>query len=315
MMYLNGQPISNIEFTGIVNIDQTYNPESENPQSGKAIASAIANVSNAYKATKENNIIIVDDASPLEHNLTVNLKSDVITDFSSVKLFRYGKNLHNLYAESVKSLGGTNSFDTVLKNNGLLTITSDNKKITTQYHCPIFTLYEAELPKGSYTFSFKCGFENSVPTGAKPNFFCIYKDNEASVGEYLQDGEYNFKLSLENKTTIRIDFYKHVFYAQEEGQGSEYVSDTVFKANFWDIQLESGENVTEYEDYKQVQEVTANADGSVNGLLSVAPNMTLISDVDVVIECEYNKDINSITGYATKEELRAAIGEALEGDY
>ena len=99
---------------------------------------------NALKAKSVGKTVVVNDVSPLEHNLDVKLKSDVLTDFSSVKVLRYGKNIYDLYSESVKSLGGVNSFDTVSKNNGLLTITSDNKKITTQYHCPIFTIYEEE---------------------------------------------------------------------------------------------------------------------------------------------------------------------------
>ena len=136
----------------------------------------------------------------------------------------------------------------------------------------------------------------------------------------MQDGKYNFKFSLENKTTVRIDFYKHVFYAETNGAGSEYASDTVYKANFWDIQLESGANATEYEGYKQVQEVTANADGSVTGILSIAPNITLISNDDVIIECEYNKDINCITDQvynagSQNAQSGVAVAEALSAFY
>lgn len=43
MAYLNGKRILNVEFTGITNVDQTFNPESENPQSGIAVAEAIRN--------------------------------------------------------------------------------------------------------------------------------------------------------------------------------------------------------------------------------------------------------------------------------
>ena len=42
MAYINGEEILNVEFTGIVNVDQEYTPESENPQSGKAVAQAVA---------------------------------------------------------------------------------------------------------------------------------------------------------------------------------------------------------------------------------------------------------------------------------
>lgn len=58
-------------------------------------------------------------------------------------------------------------------------------------------------------------------------------------------------------------------------------------------QLEFGSTPTEYEQYKE-QTATANADGTVEGLTSVSPNMTLIADVDgIVIDCEYNVDTNT----------------------
>ena len=44
MMYFNGKPIGSANINGLVNIDQNYNPESENPQSGKAVAEALANI-------------------------------------------------------------------------------------------------------------------------------------------------------------------------------------------------------------------------------------------------------------------------------
>lgn len=46
MAYINGKEILNVICTGgaSVDVDQEYNPESANPQSGKAVAEAIAGV-------------------------------------------------------------------------------------------------------------------------------------------------------------------------------------------------------------------------------------------------------------------------------
>ena len=41
MAYVNDKKILNVEMFGLVNIDQEYNPESENPQSGIAVAEAV----------------------------------------------------------------------------------------------------------------------------------------------------------------------------------------------------------------------------------------------------------------------------------
>ena len=55
-------------------------------------------------------------------------------------------------------------------------------------------------------------------------------------------------------------------------------------------QVEMGASKTEFEPYKELQTVTANAEGVVKGLTSISPNMTLIADKDVVLECEYIAD-------------------------
>jgi len=59
---------------------------------------------------------------------------------------------------------------------------------------------------------------------------------------------------------------------------------------FRKIQVEFNSVATEYEPYKGSQTVTSNEDGTVNGLTSVSPNMTLLTENDVVLECEYLVD-------------------------
>lgn len=51
------------------------------------------------------------------------------------------------------------------------------------------------------------------------------------------------------------------------------------------LQIEHGSSATPYEDYKTPQTATADADGKVSGLTSVAPTMTVVSDE--VVECTY----------------------------
>ena len=63
-------------------------------------------------------------------------------------------------------------------------------------------------------------------------------------------------------------------------------------------QLEIGTTETEYEQYKIPQSATANADGTVEGITSLSPTMTLLTDTaGTVINCEYNRDTNkALTG-------------------
>ena len=64
-------------------IDQTYTPDSENAQSGKAVAEAVANeqkrsdntFANALKGNKSGSAILIDDVSPVPHEMNVKVRS------------------------------------------------------------------------------------------------------------------------------------------------------------------------------------------------------------------------------------------------
>lgn len=60
---------------------------------------------------------------------------------------------------------------------------------------------------------------------------------------------------------------------------------------FYNCQIEFSDTPTEYKPYKEPQTATANSEGVVEGLVSLSPNMTLISDTEgVIINCTYNVD-------------------------
>lgn len=60
-------------------------------------------------------------------------------------------------------------------------------------------------------------------------------------------------------------------------------------------QIEVGTVATEYEKGIPLESFTPASDGSVSGMMSTAPNMTILTDTEgVVVECEYNKDTNKV---------------------
>lgn len=80
---------------------------------------------------------------------------------------------------------------------------------------------------------------------------------------------------------------------KEVTQLTLYGRQNVTSQNFYDMQIELGNNATEYEPYIEPQTVKANAEGVVEGLTSLAPTMTLIpSSNEVIIEMEYFRDID-----------------------
>jgi len=72
------------------------------------------------------------------------------------------------------------------------------------------------------------------------------------------------------------------FFHENSVQAGQY-------AQFKDFQVEINTTPTEYEPYK-LQTVMANSDGTVNGLTSLSPNMTLLTEDNVDLECEYMAD-------------------------
>lgn len=69
-------------------------------------------------------------------------------------------------------------------------------------------------------------------------------------------------------------------------------------------QFELNNTVTEYEAYKEVTEYIPTSDGVVEGVGSLSPNMTILTDTEgVIVECEYNKDTNKVV-----QKLADALG-------
>ena len=73
------------------------------------------------------------------------------------------------------------------------------------------------------------------------------------------------------------------------------------------MQLEVGTDATEYEAYKGQDTYTPIADGTVKGVKSIYPSMTIFTDNDgVLINCEYNADTKKYIDNKFAE-LQAAI--------
>lgn len=50
-------------------------------------------VANALKGSKSGELLLIDDISPVNHDMTVKISSDTVTDLTAVKVIRQGKNL------------------------------------------------------------------------------------------------------------------------------------------------------------------------------------------------------------------------------
>lgn len=101
-------------------------------------------------------------------------------------------------------------------------------------------------------------------------------------------------ISAEKASVNGYTINKRLFYNADLKLLSLVIAkgDTVDEALY--PQVEVGNEATEYEPYNS-QTVTANADGTVDGVLSLSPNMTIFTDAsEINIECEYNRDTNKV---------------------
>lgn len=85
--------------------------------------------------------------------------------------------------------------------------------------------------------------------------------------------------------------YKSIVQIYVESTNQE-IGDTSLVGTYR-FQLEEGEATTEFEKYIEPVTYTPEADGTVNGVTSLSPTMTLLTDTEgVTLDVEYNVDIN-----------------------
>ena len=249
----------------IPSVDQTYTPDSENAQSGKAVAEAVAieqkrsdnTFANALKSSKSGSAILIDDVSPVTHKMSVKISSDTVTDLTSVTVSKCGKNLW------------CDDYD--------------------KYTHNVYNIYPISLPKGDYYVSIN-KYGSETVTGV-------------TVGIATSGDDYPFNNSLSVVLTSsgvelpqKITVTDDIWTAPKLAIFATKADWEKFFANYH-LQLEVGSTATDYEPYVEPTEYRPNADGTVNGVTSLYPNTTLMTDTNgVIINCEYNKDINKFSG-------------------
>lgn len=245
---------SSINNGGDITVDQTYNPESENPQSGKAIATEIERVNNTFapviKNTASGSAIFIEDIASAEHTLAVKVSSDDNIDLTSVKVKTGGKNLLSYpYTSNATTNNGitwtVNSDGTIIAN-GTATAQS------------IFYLRQhISLQAGKM---FVQGLGDSYNKG---------------IGMVFNNIGYVY---ADDKTVNIPDGYKNTIYLFVKS--GTIVDNVLIKPPF-----------ACYNDDDIVKEYEVNSDGTVEGVKSISPQMNIFTDtLGVNIACEYNAD-------------------------
>ena len=288
----------------IPSVDQTYTPDSENAQSGKAMAEAVLAeekradnaFANALKGNKSDTAILLDDISPVSHEMSVKISSDTVTDLTTVKVSRCGKNLIPFPYQDLKlGTSTTNGIDFTVYDDGSILINGTATSNTTKY------LYRDATGllglKSGVTIS---GSKNASDDTQQDNvyFICNYYDSAGIMQAGIQ-----MSIVASSKQTITDDWkglgiYLHI-------PSGKILNNLLIKP-----QLEIGTTATEYEPYSAPTEYTPNADGTVNGVTSLYPSTTLTTDTNgVLIDCEYNRDISK--AFAALDTAQVSTGSKI----
>ena len=204
----------------------------------------------------------------LEEGATATPYTPYTTDFSGVEVSRYGKNF--MLMQPIRKLKA-NFKDCFYLPKGTYTVSMNFVNATSWRFA--FTLYDLKgnlitdvIEKPEHLSGISKVLNYSSANGG------IYQN-----AENITSNSMTFK--TDDNYYIGINFY---------------FGNTTADTTATNCQLEIGTTATAYEPYKEPQTASATADGTVDGLTSLSPNMTLVTNTEgVTINCEYYRDIDT----------------------
>lgn len=253
----------------------TYN-KAQNPEGTKYIVIRIRIASVGH--TENTQIELSDIPTPYE---------PYTTDFSGIEVKRYGKNLFDTnWQLALVSSGG--SILEVL-DNGVIAQGVAKEDAPQSWGNGWIYLYTKDsrrhLPlKAGYVVTVSCDY--TILELAEG------RTDTDSIGIYIY-GTNNSQTIVTNvipklNQTIRA-YTTYTINADDEY--SVEITTNSNKVRIENLQIEISNTVTPYEPYTEPQYAFAEQDGTVNGITSIAPNMTLLTNAEgVIINADYYKD-------------------------
>ena len=221
---------------------------------------------NAIKGHLSGALVFADDVSTVEHSPAVKVVCPDGVDPSTVTVSRCGRNLIPKITESIniQAAGITQSAST----NGSVKI---NGTATDPAYLFVSAIYN--LPRAVYYLTGNTSDECLLIASAY--------NGDAYVFE-AQDRGRGVIFDLTDKT---FDHVRVMVYVP--------AGNTVGKTIYPMLSIEQAG--TEYEHPQEVTTHIPAADGTVSGITSRSPNMTILTDTEgVIVECEYNRDTNKV---------------------
>lgn len=245
---------------------------------GKAAGGGVDEKYIIEKTITGKGVVYADDLSEYTHDVGVRLSSDTITDFSGVTLTRTGKNiLKRPYYYASRTLNGVTF---TVNDDGSITLTGTATKDASFYFTDYnnYDGWRAELRapavvSGSPYGAYDAGAYMNVSFRKKGSTSTSYA-GEYGDGMVLPAGA--TKINIVVSTMAGFTFNGLTFHPMVE-YGAVCA--------------------TGYEPYIEAATYTANADGTVDGVESISPCMTLTADADVDITANYHMSYGAKMAY------------------
>lgn len=238
-------------------------------------------LSNALKGTASGAIIAVDDVSPVEHEVSCVVRSKNLIPFP--------------YNGYISGSGITVSVDEL----GAVTLSGTaNNGVSYRLSNKLTTL----KPNTTYTLSGLTGVTESrkVQIAIRGMKGTSYVDSSIAQGGSIWTESQTSTFTTLAEDDERLDCYvAYIFVSAGTdlsipitihpmlNEGEQAVDWVPY------VDIANVKPIVRVEADGDVREYIASEDGTVEGVTSLAPSMTLVTDTDnVVIECEYNRDIN-----------------------
>lgn len=191
-------------------------------------------------------------------------------DPSTITVFRHGKNL--AYGGSTQEI--TQDGITVKRTKGSSVFTING---TTEKSFSLVVTSSVLLSAGTYTASVY-GL-NNIGNSLDRCYVFDQENGKVLVNTIMTGKPRTFTLTEPHKARIEIVF----------GAGSAYSNKKVR------LQMEYGGVATDYVECEEATTHIPAADGTVSGITSLSPNMTILTDtVGATVDCEYNRDTNKV---------------------
>ena len=230
-----------------------------------------------------------------------------VQDLSSVKVYKQGKNLFNLNGRTERSFGalenttvrqftGDSIYNSVAgsnwykKNCNAYSYNHDSGEITYESNEEQGSHYGLAIdikvePNTSYYLSAEV-----IPTNF--HFIVSFYDHLGGHLTYCQ-----LRTSGKITTPANAAWMLVILTSPTNGVTGIYKN----------VQLEKGDVQTEFERPVDIETYSVNADGTVDGITSIHPSISLTTNtVGVIIDCEYTKDSNKVSGGGTATVVTAS---------